>query len=93
MNQDRNNIPLSEAPATVDGKAVLKVLQISISDNEAESGYKVILEDASQAVVQFNQFQAGADVTTVNEPSLEQIVIAEQPPQVAPDQPITGQEA
>lgn len=64
MNEDRNDVPLAEAPATVDGQKVLGVVQVSISDIPEESGYKVLLANAETAVVPLESFQGGIDFET-----------------------------
>ena len=64
MNNDKNDVALDQAPATVDGKKVLAVTQVSISDIPAEDSYKTVLADGSIAAVPVSDFTPGADVTT-----------------------------
>lgn len=85
MNEDRNDISLEQAPATVNGKQVVSVVQVTISDNEAENGYKVLTADAETTFVPTASFVAGANlVSGTQQPQVEETGVAEP---TVPEQP------
>lgn len=57
MNQNANVVKLPKG-ATHKGKEILKVLHVSISDNDKENGYMVVNEDGDKVFMKAKDVEA-----------------------------------